>query len=75
MLLDGSRSQQSDVISGAPHGTVMGPLMFLALINDLPESAKLSDPRLFAEDCLLYSPTRSSCFGGMGKKEANEVPP
>ena len=54
MLLNGSRSQQADVISGVPRGTVLGPLLFLVLINDLPESAKASDPRFFADDCLLY---------------------
>ena len=54
VLLDGSRSQQDDVISGVPRGTVLGPLLFLVFINDLPESVKTSDPRLFADDCLLY---------------------
>ena len=54
VLLDGSRSQQTDVISGIPQGTVLGPLLFLAFINDLPEAVRDSDPRLFADDCLLY---------------------
>ena len=83
VLLDGCRSHQADVISGVPQGTVLGPLLFLAFINDLPESVKASDPRLFADDCLLYKlincdadmQNQSSCFGGMGKKVANEVPP
>ena len=54
MLLDGSRSQQADVISGVPHGIVLGSLLFLAFINDLPESHKASYPRLLADDCLLF---------------------
>ena len=54
MLLDGSRSQQVAVISGVPQGTVLGPLLFLAFINDQPEAVRDSDPRLFADDCLLY---------------------
>ena len=54
VLLDGSCSSQADVISGVPQGTVLGPLLFLAFINDLPDAVSHSDPRLFADDCLLY---------------------
>ena len=48
------KSNQADVFSGVPQGTVLGSLLFLAFINDLPEMAKVSDPRLYADDCLLY---------------------
>ena len=54
VLLDGTRSTEADVLSGVPQGTVLGPLLFLAFINDLPEMTKHSDARLFADDCLLY---------------------
>ena len=54
VLLDGSSSSQADFISRVPQGTVLGPLLFLAFINDLPYAVNHSDPRLFADDCLLY---------------------
>jgi len=36
-----------------PQGTVLGPLMFLCHINDLPDSIT-SSVHLFADDFLLY---------------------
>ena len=47
-------SVDADVISGIPHGIVLGPLLFL---NDLPESIS-SDTILFADDALIYRHTR-----------------
>ena len=54
VVLDGSHSDRSDVLSVVPQGTVLGPLLFLAYINDMPESLRSSDCRLFADDSLLY---------------------
>ena len=58
------RSQQvftgealSDIVlmlCGIPQGTVLGPLLFILFINDLPEAVKLFC-QLFADDCTLQS--------------------
>jgi F0F1-type ATP synthase membrane subunit a len=52
-IVKGESSKETSVDSGVPQGTVLGPIMFLCHINDLPDCVNLS-VRLFADDCLLY---------------------
>ena len=53
VLLNGKSSATAKVISGVPQGTVLGPLLFLVYINDLPQCVK-SKIRLFADDAYMY---------------------
>ena len=53
VVVNGSFSNYADIESGVPQGTVLGPLLFLLHINDLPSCVN-SKVRLFADDCLLY---------------------
>ena len=46
------------MLSGVPQGTVLGPLLFLVYINDLPRGIQ-SDIRLFADDCIIYREIKS----------------
>ena len=53
VVVDGIQSTSIPVTSGVPQGSVLGPILFLAYINDLPEHVT-SQVRLFADDTVIY---------------------
>ena len=53
VAVKGTYSSWSDVLSGIPQGSVLGPLLFIIYINELPEITK-SQLYMFADDCKLY---------------------
>ena len=85
MVLKGGDSEKSNVKSGVPQGTVLGPLCFLLYINDMGNNIS-SNLKLFADDTLLYglvhnasdtlhlsTRPRQPCYLGTGM--TNEPPP
>jgi retron-type reverse transcriptase len=49
----GKVSDEVRVTSGLPQGSVLGPLLFLAYVNDIWRNID-SIIRLFADDCIIY---------------------
>ena len=49
-----SYSSPSNLLCGVPQGSILGPLLFLLYINNLPQ-AVVSDSLLYADDtCIIF---------------------
>ena len=53
VVVDGEYSDTAPVTSGVPQGSVLGPILFLLFINDMPDCVQ-SCCRLFADDSIIY---------------------
>ena len=53
VFIDGVQSEAKQVTHGVPQGSVLGPLLFIIFINDLPWTVKESVVDIYADDTTL----------------------
>ena len=54
ITLSGQASSWTEVNAGVTQGSILGPLLFLIYMNDLPDDLS-SNVKLFADDTSLFS--------------------
>lgn len=54
-VVNGHTSSAKEIICGVPQGSILGPLLFLLYINDLPECLLNTTPGMYADDTQIYA--------------------
>ena len=54
-LINGQLSSPKTITCGVPKGSIMGPLLFLLYINDMPDSLSYSVSSLYADGTEIYA--------------------
>ena len=49
-----AESNWSTILSGVPQGSILGPLLFTIMVNDLPNSVSICQIMLYADDAELF---------------------
>ena len=52
--IDSQSSEELAITSGVPQGSILGPLLFIVYINDLPRCVKHCSVNMYADDTVFY---------------------
>ena len=59
VVVNGLTSDPQSICFGVPQGSLIGPLLFIIYINDLPSIVSLCKIQSYADDTLLYASSSS----------------
>ena len=59
-FLNGFLSKKKKIICGIPQGSILGPLLFLIYINDLPNYLESTVPCLYADDTQVFASSQDT---------------
>ena len=60
--MNGTVSNWTDVGSGVPQGLLLGPILFLLLVNDMPNVINSATLAMFADDSKCYRTINNADF-------------
>ena len=72
VTVNGEESQWAEVLSGVPQGSVLGPVLFICYINDLPEEIK-TNVKLFADDTKVFADTSKDENGNVLQEDITRL--
>ena len=52
--IDTERSDELAIVTGVPQGSILGPLLFIIYINDMPNCIENCSVNLYADDTVIY---------------------
>ena len=59
-LVNNQLSTAKEIICGVPQGSILGPLLFLLYVNDLPNCLQFTAPCIYADDTQISASSHDS---------------